>query len=406
MDTLNIYQIYEQYRDEWDSGIIQSLYQESAHLSEAAIQFSCNAEFFRMQTEGSATVHRIAHRYQDIGDDEVTFGERRIFPVGFFSTQVLSSRDFILQGSLGVTLANVHQRISEAAKCIPDQVFLGVEPSEDYGGNCLIQPDTDKSYYYGQDGSSTHQGTYQGLLGGNYTGIPGSSEVIEHIEQQPWFVDASGASAAAAAYSSYASDLSGLDPRNTTVIPVNYVDRTGSATPADSGLTLAKLKYIVFCLRLRHIDPTRKEVWMAITPAQLDDLMGIEEFKNSLYGGQALTKGIPPVFMGIHFLITVDCPIVNVGTQADQHWVRVCPVWCKDAAAFGVWENPITQIDRQPTKIDKYTVTVVFSYGAGRRYKKGVLCVHCDEFELHGFNTESPVDLGGGGSGSGGSQGA
>lgn len=393
-DTQNIMNLWDELREEWEAGIFTAALQRSAHLSDAAVQFTSNAEYHRIQTRGSAVVHRIKERYQDIGTDELKYGERAIYPVGFYATQRMSSRDLIRKGGLPVGIELMRKAILEAADIVPDQVFLGVEPDPDKDGNCVIQPQTDKSYFYDADSDSGPKGTYQGLLGPNC--VKGASgDTWATIAQQPYI-----GTGAASKYADYASDLSGLVAALTSTVPVNYAGQ--GATPADCGLTEAKMRYVLMALRRRHIDPLREEVWMAITPDQYNDLLEQEVFRNSLYGlGTCLKDGVPPQFMGIRFLVTVDVPIVNIGTQASPKWVRSCPVWVKSHVEFGVWEDPLTQFDRQPTKIDTYTCTVVFSYGAGRRSEKGVICVHCDEVELHKFDNINAPEIGGGGGGSG-----
>lgn len=381
MADLNIYTIPESFRSTWEAGLISAVTQASAGLNACARQFSEKAKFHEMQSRGSAVIHQRIQRHQKIVADELDFGQRRIYPVGYYAAKRFSTDDLTLKGDLPLSMNLMREAIMEAAAPLPDQVFLGVKPSEEYDFNCVINPQSDKSFYYGTTDDEepvTHAGTAQGLMGVNFTGQDGVNPEV--LPQQPML-----GSALATSYADYTDSLIGLNFRKTNVIPVNY---TASGTPADSGLTIEKLRAVLLAFRMRHIDPLRTQIWMAITPQQMDNLLGIEEFKNSLYTNkQATETGVVMSAFGINFKVTVDVPIVNIGTEGAKKFVRACPVWTKDTAAFGVWANPKTRINELPDYVDTVQCLVTFAYGAGRRKLEEVITVHCAEYELQKFNS-------------------
>lgn len=400
MSHYDKYTIPESYRPEWDNTVIKGLTQPSAHLTNYALTLNApSGEYIKMPMVGSATVHRKMQRHQRKIWDEPKYNNRRIYPVMYAATLGLSDDDFVLKGDLPLSLPMLHDMMMEAAAPIPDRVLLGVVYDE-AKGNCVIAGSGDWSPYLSNarnyknpdpnpagpdatkvsggyeytnpDGSKVfikdgNDGQLGGILGPNYVG----DVEFKKFPIQP-YIDGTLASN----YSAYATSLDGLSLKETNVIPVNYVRNGG--TPADSGMTIEKLRAARLALQLRHGLSANEEVCMAITPWQMDDLLSISTLQNRDYGFQTLVTGELNKFLGIRFLVTVDVPIVNIGGK----WVRCCPMWKRSSVAFATWQNPKTDVSKLPDSYDTWLTSVQFAYGAARRREEDIICVHCAESEL------------------------
>lgn len=381
-NALNIYALWDQFRSEWDTGLITPIKQQSAHLTQACTIVPGEGEFVKMQTIGGLTMARRKKRYELKDPQEITLGSRRFHPVFFGASARISKDDLTLKGKLPVTLANLQDALDVAAAPIPDRVAMGVDVATKAGEitmdeNCVICNDTDKSVYYNGTDS---MGQPQGIMGMNLTGDNGTNR--EYLPQQPYIngeiVDG---------YDSYKTDLGGLDARHTNVIPVNYVE-PGHGDPVDSGLTIDKLLAITKFYQMRHMSIT-DTYYMAITPQQMSDLMHIDKLQNNLYGFQVLKEANGKRYMtsllGITFIITPDVPIVDINPSGAPKWVRACPVWRKQDVEFATWMNLTSEIEKVNKSWDEWIVSLQFAYGAGRRRVNSILTVHCDEVALHKY---------------------
>lgn len=400
MSVYDKYTIPESYRPEWDNTVIKGLTQPSAHLTNYALTLNApGGEYIKMPMVGSATVHRKMQRHQRKIWDEPKYNDRRIYPVMYAATLGLSDDDFVLKGDLPLSLPMLHDMMVEAAAPIPDRVLLGVVYDENKG-NCVIagsgdwtpylssarnykNPDgsdakevTGGHEYTNPDGSKVfvkddNDGQLGGLLGPNYVG----DVQFKKFPIQPYI-----GTGEAADYSVYSSSLTNLSLKNTNVIPVNYRDK--GASPVDDGLTIEKLQAARLALQLRHGLSSNEEVCMAITPWQMHDLLTLQTLQNRDYGFQTLVTGELNKFLGIRFLVTVDVPIVNIGTTGAPKWVRCCPMWKRSSVAFATWQNPKSEVVKLADSYDTWLTSVQFAYGAARRREEDIICVHCAEGEL------------------------
>ena len=380
MDKLNIYNLWDQFRSEWESGLIAPIKQQSAHLTQAFTIVPGEGEFVKMQTVGGLTMSRRKKRYELKDPQEITLGSRRFHPVFYGASARISKDDLTLKGRLPVTLATLQDALEVAASPIPDRVGMGVDVATKAGEitmdeNCVICNDTDKSVYYnGEDA----MGQPQGIMGANLVGDNGST--YEYLPQQPMLN-----SAVASGYDAYATDLSGLNPRHTNVVPVNYVE---TGTPEDSGLTIDKLLAIVKFYQMRHVSIT-DTFHMAITPQQMSDLLHIDKLQNNQYGFNVLKdvngKKYMTSLLGITFHITPDVPIVDINPNGTPKWVRACPVWRKQDVEFGTWLSLDSEIEKVNKSWDEWIVSLQFAYGAGRRRTNTILTVHCAEEGLRKY---------------------
>ena len=375
MDTYGKYNIPESYRESWDNTIIKGYTAPSAHLTNFALTLSNpTGEYVKMPMVGAATVQRRKQRHEKKIWTEPNFNDRRVYPVMFASSLGLSDDDFVLKGTLPLSLPMLHDMMIDAAQNIPDRVLLGVV-YDDAKQNCIIAPNQgDWSPYLndGSDGVNTtvHSGQLGGLLAQNWVGHDDERGGAKNLQQGPWIGDS-----VVNAYASYSASLDGFNLKKTNVIPVNY---RKDETVADCGLTIEKLRAARLALQLRHALQPGDEVCMAITPWQMDDLLSLEKLQNKNYGFETLRTGELNTFLGIRFLVTVDVPIVDIGGK----WVRCCPMWKKSSVAFGTWQNQKNEVVKLPEYYDSWVVSVQFGYGAARRREEDVICIHCAEKEL------------------------
>lgn len=376
-DTLNIYSIPEEYRPTWESSMIEAITQPTANLTQFATRLTnCTGEYVQMQTIGSTDFARRKQRHEKKVADELMLGRRRIYPVAFGKALKMSKDDFTFKGGLPITLNTLHDALKNAAAPLPDRVFLGVEYDEKLR-NCVVASLTDGSPYWNDasDGINTdeHDGQPGGIMGPNKGGQTGDKTL--ELDKHPLLNGSKPT-----VYTDYATDLSGMDLRDGNVIPVNWVD---TGTPADSGLTIEKLQAARLALILRHAIQPSTVVNMAVTPWQIMDLVKLDKLQNNLYGFQALKDGWISNLLGIRFHVTVDVPIVNIGTPEAPKYVRACPMWLTEDVEFGIWKNPEFEIEKLSGYWDTMMVSLQFAYGAGRKREETVIVVHCDEKGLH-----------------------
>jgi hypothetical protein len=357
--------------------MIEAITQPTAGLTQFATRLTnCTGEYVQMQTIGDVgDFARRKQRHEKKIADEPMLGRRRIYPVSYGKTLKMSKDDFTFKGGLPITLNTLHTLLNKAAAPVADRTFLGVKYDEGLK-NCIVAPAGDSSPYLndGTDGvnTDTHDGQPGGIMGPNYTDKVGDTP--KELPKQPLINGI-----LATQYSDYASNLDGLNLDATNVIPVNY---NGSGTAADGALTIEKLEAGRLALLLRHAITPATVVNMAITPWQMMDLIKIDKLQNSLYGFQALKDGWFSQLFNIRFHVTVDVPIVNVGTTGAPKYVRACPMWLTEDVEFGIWKNPEFEIEKLSGYWDTMLVSLQFAYGAGRKRDETVVVVHCDEVGL------------------------
>ena len=367
------YSIPESYRNTWDSTLIAAITQPAAHLDQYAKRFNVEGEYLKLQTLGSAdAIQRRKQRHETIVWEELTYGERLIAPVAFGKALALSKDDFTYKGKLPLTLNTLHDALEAVARPVADRVFLGVVYDEDKQ-ECVIAPDGNEISPYQNDGSDgvnlvTHDGHYGGILGTMHTGKNGATKV--KFPTHPFINGAE-----ATDYAQYKTDLSKLNLKKTSVIPVTYAK---DSDPVESGLTLEKIRAARLAMVLRHAITANETVCMAITPWQMEDLLTLQKMENKDYGFGSINTTSLNSFLNVKFLVTVDVPIVNIGGK----WVRACPMWVQRDVGFGIWKNIEFGVRELPDKWDTVLATAQFSYAAGRMREESVMTIHCAETGL------------------------
>jgi hypothetical protein len=152
-------------------------------------------------------------------------------------------------------------------------------------------------------------------------------------------------------------------------IAVNYVE---SGAPANSGLTIAKLRAARTKLKQNFVDLEAEQPYVAINAKAEQDLLATTEVTNQLYNQvKALVSGDVDSFMGFKF-------IKSEALQADGSGYTRCPVWVKSGMVYGQWEGLVTRIGPRPDKDYLTQIHMTFTAGATRTQENKVLEIKCD----------------------------
>lgn len=124
---------------------------------------------------------------------------------------------------------------------------------------------------------------------------------------------------------------SGKRPDTTTSLPAgNYIAANSE------GLSLDKLRAVKKALNKAEFGmEDDDELFAAITPSQVDDLIGIAAATNqslNAFAVEQLRSGKPTMLMGINWINTNRLPVDSSGN-------RLCPVWSKKNIVVGMWQD-------------------------------------------------------------------
>lgn len=153
-------------------------------------------------------------------------------------------------------------------------------------------------------------------------------------------------------------------------VAVNYV-HTG--TPANSGLTLAKLVEAKRILDTNEV-PFEDRVFVHSAKQLADLLVDVVEVKSSDYNNvKALVEGQVNRFMGFTFVCT---ELLTLNSSTD---VRTCIAYQKDGLAYGIGRDKKVKISIRDDLNETVQIRTVMSIGATRREEERVVLVNCDE---------------------------
>lgn len=159
-------------------------------------------------------------------------------------------------------------------------------------------------------------------------------------------------------------------------IATNYVD---SGTPANSGLTFAKLlevatKFGIDQVTGQDVD-SHSQGTVVISHRQLKNLLLEEKLTSADYGLQRLMTG--EVVNAFGLAIKVVAPHLlpyNSGTD-----VRSCVAFARRSVCFGIAESPQSWVDVLPGKRHDVQLRTEWGWGATRIEDEGVIIINCDE---------------------------
>ena len=146
---------------------------------------------------------------------------------------------------------------------------------------------------------------------------------------------------------------------------------------ADTGLNVDKILRAKRIMQAANVDLDLEEVYMAITPAQEEDLLRQTQVINTDYmtsmGNQPILKdGRVDRFAGVKIIVS------NL-VQSNASY-RLCPMWVKSGMHLGVWKDVSARVDERPD-IDgiPYQLYTCMTMGATRLEPGKVIQIECTE---------------------------
>lgn len=157
---------------------------------------------------------------------------------------------------------------------------------------------------------------------------------------------------------------------STQKVAVDYV-KTGS--PANSGLTLAKLIRAKFIMDTNEVPEEGR--YFAHSAQQLQDLLNdVDEVSNADYAAvKALVEGKVTRFLGFDFKML---ELTNLVVSTD---VRTCVAYQRDMIALGTGVEKSVKIDIRADRNHTIQIRTVIMLGATRLQEEGVVLIYADE---------------------------
>ena len=151
------------------------------------------------------------------------------------------------------------------------------------------------------------------------------------------------------------------------------VGYNGTASPANIGLTLAKLTKAKYILDKNEVDAEGR--YFVLSAKQLSDLLAnVVEIKSSDYNNvKALVDGVVTRFMGFEFVMT---ELLTLDVASD---VRTCIAYQKDGIALGIGMDKTVKIDIRADLNHTIQIRTVLMIGATRLEEERVVLVYADE---------------------------
>lgn len=153
----------------------------------------------------------------------------------------------------------------------------------------------------------------------------------------------------------------------------------GGESNANTGLNLEKLIRTRSLFGKNDIDVNdpENELFMAVTQAQLDDLLRVTEVTSAEYNTvRALVNGNINTFMGFKFVRTGRLPKIEVEGAVAGH---KCYAWCKSGVVLCVPQDINMSIDRRPDMNNNWQALAKLKAGAARIEDEKVVEVACYE---------------------------
>lgn len=177
---------------------------------------------------------------------------------------------------------------------------------------------------------------------------------------------------AAATGTAYIGDdgTTAVDLGAAQTVAVNY---NGTASPANAGLTLAKMIRAKFLMDTAEVPAENR--YLAVSAQQLSDLlMSVDQVSNSRYSDvKALVDGDVNYFMGFKFIRSEQ---LALDTTTD---IRTCFAWYRDGIALSDTVQPRARIDVLPTQNHTTQIRTTMVVGATRLQEAYVIMILCDQ---------------------------
>ena len=166
----------------------------------------------------------------------------------------------------------------------------------------------------------------------------------------------------------------GRSGATSTTFPAGQQIAVTVGAAAATGLNYKKLREVSQLFLENEVDLEANQLWMAIAPAQHDDLLGqVEVISTDFNSTPVVVDGKVKQFMGINLIVTNRLP-VNGSSQ------RRCPVWIESGMHLGMWQDISATIriaeELRNNPVEVYTFG---TFGATRLEEEKVAEVICAE---------------------------
>jgi len=211
-------------------------------------------------------------------------------------------------------------------------------------------------------------------------------DLIENFDKVKMLIDPTNAYSQNAAYAIgrkideiiidafFGTAYSGKDGGTSVAFPsTNQIAADFDGDGTKEGLTIAKLREARKRLLAKNVDPAMSPWYIAVTAAQLDDLLGTTEVTSSDFNTvKALVQGEINTFLGFRFIQT---ELLSTDSAGD----RRCPVWAQNGMVLGMAMEPRSRITERPDKRYQTYVYWATSAGATRLDEDRVFEIKCKE---------------------------
>lgn len=308
----------------------------------------CKGRSVEVPYMGGVDSTRRSMRFEQIERGEMMFGNRHMRAKDFYIATKFGNDDRKYNVNIEFQLSHITTEHRSRANRDKDEVILGVrlDTTEGSPTKGLYIKDT-----VATAPTDVYNGVSGGILGTNYTGIDGIT--LEDL-----------------------GDTDTGDAKTSSVVPVDF---TYSGTEVDCGLELQKLIRGKEMLTGRNaFVPGRNTAVVAMSARQIAEIQLWEQSQNKNYGFGDLVNGFQNRVLGINIMQTEMLPWVNLGTSSAPKLVQICPMWVKEYACFGVWDDMQVQITpRLQGYVDMGEVLSTYAFGAMRTHKQAVVQIQC-----------------------------
>ncbi len=155
-------------------------------------------------------------------------------------------------------------------------------------------------------------------------------------------------------------------------------DYTDSGSPADTNLTVAKLRQALTMLQKAEAwnDERRAygdELVLACSSSQINALLKEPEVSSYDYNTvRALAEGKVDSFLGFRIIRTEQLPIATGG-------IRSCLAWVKSKAQFGIWDDFKVKLSVRDDLDEALQIRAKFACGACRLQEEAFVQINCLE---------------------------
>ncbi len=177
------------------------------------------------------------------------------------------------------------------------------------------------------------------------------------------------------------TNYSGENGTTSVALPSSQViaeDYTDSGSPAESNLTVAKLRRALTMLQKAEAwnDERRAygdELVLACSSSQINALLKEPEVSSYDYNTvRALAEGKIDSFLGFRIIRTEQLPVAASG-------VRSCLAWVKSKAQFGIWDDFKVKLSVRDDLDEALQIRAKFACGACRLQEEAFVKIECSE---------------------------